>query len=476
MLQTKSEFTYENDGKKISEIVFSRSNDNTWKYLRRIQTEYDEQGNKILLIQELWNEVSSSWGQGVKDEWLYNENGKLTYSANFNWDAILNQWTGEERNQYVYDDQGHRIEYIYSLWKTADNNFRNYYRYQSNYVNGKLISSVTSYWKNSTQEWITTNISEDEYNEQGQNISSIGYQIVNGDTVPLMKLEWEYQGSANPVSFTNYSFQSEDSTWSVYMREEYGYDSYGDTIVTKRYQNYSEINGLLMQQKTMAEYDEHGNKVMDFYCDYDYTFLGNTVVSIDSSGRRTDFTYNASGKVITEHFIGWDPYNSPMVYKDEYEYNENDKVISHISYMENNPGEWKSLFKEITEYDDHSNILLFTLYEWDETASDWILTDNSQQKQYYYPQEIIDIISHPDSPGISLYPNPASDYVIIQPINQEDPVSASLYNTSGQLILEKDFVGRAYLDLGSLKDGIYNCLITMGKDKVYFRKIVKISR
>lgn len=79
------------------------------------------------------------------------------------------------------------------------------------------------------------------------------------------------------------------------------------------------------------------------------------------------------------------------------------------------------------------------------------------------------------SEEISIYPNPARDYISITDNSGNQPIKAELYNFSGQKVLEytSDFKN---LNLSGLEDGVYMVKVIDSDNNVKNKKIVKAAR
>ncbi len=99
-----------------------------------------------------------------------------------------------------------------------------------------------------------------------------------------------------------------------------------------------------------------------------------------------------------------------------------------------------------------------------------------EQKDYDGATHSSDIVSarvKVSLDALNVYPNPAADVLnVVTPPNM--PVTLTLYNTSGQLLLQQEFLdGNKELPLGRLAAGTYVLEIRNGEEVIHSQKVVK---
>lgn len=80
------------------------------------------------------------------------------------------------------------------------------------------------------------------------------------------------------------------------------------------------------------------------------------------------------------------------------------------------------------------------------------------------------------SPKVTIYPNPATDFIIIEVPFDEDAsaYSYSIFNQSGTLVRNVAGPGPAFISLSSLRAGLYLIRVDFGHGKVHHEKIIKL--
>ena len=73
---------------------------------------------------------------------------------------------------------------------------------------------------------------------------------------------------------------------------------------------------------------------------------------------------------------------------------------------------------------------------------------------------------------IMIYPNPAKDLVNIKFNSPNEKLLMEIYDLSGRLVHSEEIAGDITINISSLEDGVYNCLLK-GEGKMFSQKLVK---
>jgi hypothetical protein len=174
-------------------------------------------------------------------------------------------------------------------------------------------------------------------------------------------------------------------------------------------------------------------------------------------------------------------------------------VLSGCSTLDMGSGEWKLFSKYEVSYDAKGQVTMETRYSWDNDISDWTVYDKTEytyndndsltlemvsqwnidaadwifdsRKNYYYSMHSVTPVPLVRENPVSVYPNPASAYFMVE--MGDTPASAilRLYDSQGRQILERRILGRESIPVGTLAAGTYLYVITVA-DKTYYGKIV----
>jgi len=164
------------------------------------------------------------------------------------------------------------------------------------------------------------------------------------------------------------------------------------------------------------------------------------------------------------------------------------------SIVSRNP-DGKYVSKEEYKYDNEGNITLYVSYSWDSNANAWVERSKSEYQydnnivisridynwvgdvctttnyQYYYSSPTISDISPVYGGGVAaVFPNPATDYIIVK----GDATSiVTVSNLSGGIIYKGTLADeRKTIDVSSWANGIYIITVETGSNKTT-SKIVK---
>jgi hypothetical protein len=86
-----------------------------------------------------------------------------------------------------------------------------------------------------------------------------------------------------------------------------------------------------------------------------------------------------------------------------------------------------------------------------------------------------DIRQHPAEETITIYPNPASNYIIVQ-LAKDEKQTAYLYDESGKLVLMQEFTSDVRIDVSNLTKGAYNLVVNGVMTEAVIRKKILIVR
>jgi hypothetical protein len=318
-------------------------------------------------------------------------------------------WMPSNKEAFTYDGSGRRLLFSGYLWDTTQwiPSWKTTYFYNEG---PNSYKNITSEYDAGSGLWDTTEMEETSYNEHGFFNHSI-YFVLNPETH-----EWEKSIEENIIldeagkslSWTYSKWNVELSIWDTTEKNERFFDLLGNDsiiLVSSRLSNDSVWNHL---RKSLHFFDGNGQDTLIFF-----------------------YTYNDGQWAFNTK------YNS--------HYDENGDLISKQYQYYND--EWHTIYWYDFSYDQYGNQLMQMTYNW--INEDYLQPLMQIQSYYSSPQTKT---TETQCPVIRLYPNPASEYIIIN--DNTDDARIQLFSLDGKLVMSKT-VHSSYVSVHELQQGIY---------------------
>ncbi len=322
--------------------------------------EYDNNGNT----------VKSLYYQGNKAV-TYEENG-YTYTDYYYADSKEDMILSSEYS-YSYDANGNRTAYNSKSYSTTliegtENEYKAYVYSERNYTykNGVYATYVNTYYDSNGK---VTSKTERTYNDNGDEIKEIRYEMNDGELALystsiseydgngyLVKLTTDYTKEYYTDSVTEYENDAEGNvlrmtqyndgkkayvteyTYNTYdgqklvvsyetksevggevmSRVEYNRDASGKLVEMKSYDlSYYNVDaGLRLESRTVYEYNANGSETLEDRYQYNY----------DADGKATEYLYSST-RTTYENFHNYDYTKTYDHYYGHYKYDENGQVV-----------------------------------------------------------------------------------------------------------------------------------------------------
>lgn len=205
--------------------------------------------------------------------------------------------------------------------------------------------------------------------------------------------------------------------------------------------------------KTEFTYDANGD--ITLITDYEW----NNIFREWTNQSVTKYTYdkdiNGNDTLIVEYYLDLvlpipDWINKV---KSTYTYDANGNITLHIDYYwDSNTSEWFIAVKYEYVYDANENMALQIVYYWDSNTSQWVA---SNKKTYYYSEHNITHINNIPEKHISVYPNPAIEYILFDLANSSSSATVELYDLQGKKVLEQKLTENRQVAVSNLPKGLY---------------------
>ena len=213
---SKSEYTYDNNGKIITSIWYNLNNPVEWQPVFKREYEYDVIGNRLLCFQYIW---SPGWYLYEKYEYEYDDNGNhiLTLGYGGNQEG----WKLKSKYEYKYDTNRNHISTLVHVLE--DNLFWRYDSKQEFYYDFyNKITLIAYYGWNWAHNALTLTDKWDfSYDIRGNMIICEEY-IERYNYIQHNKYEYEYDNNDNLIKHFGYYWS--DNGWVLYDKWEHEYD------------------------------------------------------------------------------------------------------------------------------------------------------------------------------------------------------------------------------------------------------------
>jgi hypothetical protein len=393
----------------------------------------DENGRITEWVESKWeeDEVAKSESSASAGMWVFTFKGTSSYDANgntlstawFDWDVDAMAWIGSVQYVYTYDEDENRTSYAFLYWNSDSSRWENWqidvYSYDGS---GNHVRTVSSNWDLINQKWVEMTKSDYTFNGDGYRLSTDTY---NKD---ILTDEWMLSYSeVRTYNAMNYLTSSMTSSWN------------------------EDSAKMIVQSKQERTYNANGDMTSNVYYGWDY-FL-----NMLTGYSRTDYTRDDDGNVLTSTEFLWDAIlydwlpDSRLEYTYDYGFTGFDLLAPF--YM------WAM----ITSYIEYS-------YQAPEMKSseDWVRID-----EYIYHWSDLEVSGLDDvlKGELSIYPNPATDYIQVEGDPGAHMSRILMYDVSGKIILNQVLDRGGRIPVGHLSQGIYVVRLVQGS-KVKTGKIM----
>jgi hypothetical protein len=382
-----------------------------------------------------------------KEEYTYNANGNITKDVYYEWDEFTSHWQANEKFELDYDASGNNTLYLEYIWDQESSNWLNGSKSEFTYdASGKMTKDLYYDWDEITSEWVKNYKGEYTYDLNGNDTLFIEY-VWNepaSDWVGENKDAYAYDSDGKKTQYISYHWDETTGEWVGSYRVIYNYNDDGKNIQNNTY-FWDEATGeWVFNDEREFTYDANWNNTMIEYYVWDETYTAFRIYN------KEEFTYDSNGNLTGEIY-----YNHQLLYwyKIEYTYD----LSYNLSSLILPPLEWFDFY-----YPEKVNnkILESSSLNWDEGSNDWVI----YRKTFYYYSELIVTSVDPVNLKISkIYPNPVSDYLMIDIESNNSQVKFELFDICGNKILSKEILSSERINVRGLKSGLYFYNIILGE-------------
>jgi uncharacterized protein YkuJ len=217
----KSVYTYDRNGKRSAVEVTTR---NTGSGSLRIDSkeEYIYSDKKMSVLKCMWN--GNSWDSNSKTDYTYNDNGKKISSINYSWDNEIDTWATNPsvKKVWQYNDKG--LEEQNSKYYFDNQSLlpdlpatRISYSYDDK---GNQIEELIEIYNSENKAWSAEGKYTYTYNLSGKEVVCNSFIVINGQWFNDLKIVCKYDEDGDLVRGEYYSGANLDNL-TVYCEYEY---------------------------------------------------------------------------------------------------------------------------------------------------------------------------------------------------------------------------------------------------------------
>ena len=460
---------------RLDSIVSARS---------RTAYTYDANGNVTSEGGDTWDTITSQWTHEYKIESTFNASGYGTSFAKYYWDEVLNQWAGANKFNWNRDADGEVIMYTLStVWDAGSGQFIPGIKYENiRDQNGNRTSYTKYQWDTDSSKYLLSEKGDLTYDADGNRTSFTKYQWeqTTSEWILSYKEEFSFDANGNRTSFTSLFWDMDSSKWMGNYKLEHTFDAGDNNTLTVRYEwdgitslwipvskqesafddngyvtlqsesIWSADSGMwIMQGKYERTYDENGFNTLSV--SYGWDDMLDQIVA----WKRWESIPDSYGNTQTSIISVWDIGKNDWVERDKTEYSF-DYTYTRQDLMTPLYGAYK-----ITRRIDY-------MFENDELKSgEWKIINDFT---YHYSDLAVNVADI-SLVELSLYPNPATDYIQVEGDEFSGDTRIMMYNVSGKMVLNQVLDNGGRIPVSHLSEGIYVIRLVQG-DKVKTGKVM----
>lgn len=348
-------------------------------------------------------------------------------------------WRNDRKEEYYWDDSGRETMRIMSMW---------------------YIGNV----------WMPVEKSEYSYGASGKLSLISTQQSEDGlEWIDSQKTEFSYDGSTGTTAIMSY-WNPELNQWNAFWKYVYIFDNDGKISEITNYYNEETSTNWLNGEKYEYFYDSYYRMIQELWLTWDNGDWSNEY--------RVDYSYEVNGNLSSEI---WDYWNMNTLEwlsesKAEFVYDNQGNILEYItSWWEYDIQDWLADTKITCSYNNaytYDNLILPSNYygyfnSLEEALFNHMLLtaevfeaydgnwDEDTRTTYYYSENNASDVELNNADDFLVYPNPASDYFIIELNNISESVLVEVYDSHGRLVVSQEIIENQPISVSDLNKGIY---------------------
>lgn len=402
---------------------------------RFISSELSGDTSISIYMRHSWNEANQSWIN--KDTIVSKGNDSGYQNIEWPWNSQSQEWADTSRF-YSFDENYNTILFVYKNWDYAINEFnwgfKDVFTYDDNGIKTNKLEYNLDLGMNA---WVNNSFYTFTYDENENMIQTLVEQwdAVENDWVNFRLILFTYDEYDNQT-------QQLEQNWDVGLNDW--------------------ANGGLW----MDSYNENNLKIEQLfqYWDFGNDDWLNSSISF--------YTYDEEWKLTQVFNQQWNIDNEDWVdnYINTYTYNNNESLLHLFSqYWNDELSQWINSSQSLYHYNEAGIQTQVFSQTWDELISEW---KNGWKYDYFWSEHEISNIDQTQNATINIYPNPASNKIILSGNIPFENEIVLMFNSIGRLIKTTQLNFQNEIDISDLQKGIYIIQIQTSNRNI-IRKLIK---
>lgn len=451
----------------------------TGKITGKTYYEYNNKGERILVLSYTWQSAENKLVYSSKNEFVYgrnSENDDTILQTSYTWDVQKNEWVYRYRYDMVFQGQTNYYKIL-----ITDN-------WDAGLGSWKHETKLEQYYDDDLNDYTIANYTWDEVNIKWFGVNKTGY-VYNGDNLKSTSIyQWneqmgfwdfktieEYADSDYLIAESTYKKENSTSTWIGENKDLFEKNANKGTTIKTHYKWDSNSNDWISDTKVESSYDHMEREL--YFQGYSWDNINKRWIGVRYEIR----SYDPAGNLTEETRYGWienenkwyktyslvsnwavdgignwkilytiellfnisgletsrlqmyrssieENWDANLTYKKETIYNDNNLSIQEVRYNWNfTNNNWNYFRKTVTTRKDNGKIAGSVSYQWN--SNNWVEISRSTT---YYSTIVLENNAPELSAQLHLYPNPVNEILTIQGTMTGQIIR--LYNINGQLL------------------------------------------
>jgi hypothetical protein len=407
-----------------------------------------------------WDPLGKQFKPGFKMEYTRNDSGQVTSWIESRFDPGLGDWVYTQRGDNTYDANGNATQNLWSTFDTISSQFIPTSKYDNTFdADGDQTSRTSAFYNADSSRWENSQKWEYIYDntKSGSSTVSVNADKIHVTTIVYVWYPFPIPGAFVPLSRTDYTYDADgeitktvnsnwdfiSEVWEEAQQEVSEYNSQGYLILREVSVFNKDLNAWIVTSRRVHVYDANGYNLSN--ASYGLDYLLNILVGYSFN----EYTRDEHGNVLSRTDYLWDLILSAWVgnsrYEYTYDYNFAGYDILAPFYM------WHMITSYI-EYVYFGGTL--------KSSEEWV---QSEAFTYHYSDMNVGVSVADLSGGeLSIYPNPATDYIQIEGDLDTDAARVVMYNVSGKMVVNQVLDNGGRILVGHLSEGIYVIRLVQG--------------